>query len=223
VNGHLKRAFLTESRGDLAMKDVFSKTRIPYIAQSMKESFPDKNIVSIYRDACAILENEIKCMDDRENRVVGGHLRQNVLPGYACYKALVNVGVSQEQAIDFVELEMCKAVERMAKLCRILSTKSFAFPVFKLAFTFGMKFGYPKEGWTTQMIENSKNKVRFNITACLYCEELEKRNALALCRAFCQTDHAAYDPLAPSVIFERKGTLATTGIKCDFCFRKGQI
>ena len=205
------------------MKDVFSKTRIPYIAQAMKDSFPDKDIVSIYRDACAILENEIKCMNDRENIVVGSHLRQNVLPGYACYKALVNVGIPQEQAIDFVELEMCKAVERLAKLCRYLSTKTYAFSVFKLALTLGMKFGYPKKGWTSQTIENSKNKVYFNITSCLYCEELKKRNALALCRAFCQTDHAAYDPLAPSVIFERKGTLATTGVKCDFCFRKGQI
>jgi len=102
---------LIESRGDLKMKDVFSKL-IPEIAQALKDSFPDKDIASIYRDGCA------------------SHLKQNILPGYACYKALVNMGIPQEQAIDFVELEMCKAVERLAKLCRNLSTRTYAFSVF---------------------------------------------------------------------------------------------
>lgn len=60
------------------------------------------------------------------------------------------------------------------------------------------------------------------MTTCLYCEELSKRGALELCPAFCQTDHASYDPLSPSVVFTRKTTLSTGGDVCDFCFTRGQ-
>lgn len=87
--------------------------------------------------------------------MIGVHLKKNILPGYACYKALINSEIDKKIAIDFVERLMCDSAQRMARLCK--------------------------------------------------------------------TDHIAYDPLAPSVVFVRNGTLAKTGIKCDFCFRKGRI
>ncbi|MDD3417817.1 MAG: L-2-amino-thiazoline-4-carboxylic acid hydrolase [Lachnospiraceae bacterium] len=177
----------------------------------------------IYKRACRILVKEIKEMDDRGNKMIGAHLKKNILPGYACYKALINSEIDKKIAIDFVERLMCDSAQRMANRCKLLSTKKYGYKVFNALFKLGFKFGYPKVGWTIEWIEQNKQCIRFDITTCLYCEELEKRNALELCPAFCKTDHVAYDPLAPSVIFERKGTLAKIGTKCDFCFRKGRI
>lgn len=81
-----------------------------------------------------------------------------------------------------------------------------------------MKIAYPKEGWEVHKKENNNKQFSFNITSCLYCEELKKRNAIALCRAFCQTDHAAYDSFSPAVVFKRKDTLAKNGKKMWFLF-----
>ena len=201
-------------------RDIFSKTRIKAIKVELEKQFLSSD--KIYKRACGILVKEINEMDDRGNKMIGIHLKKNILPGYACYKALLNSGIEKKIAIDFVERLMCDSAQRMAKLCKLLSTKKYGYKVFNALFKLGYKFSYPKVGWTIEWIEQNKQCIRFNITTCLYCEELEKRNALELCPAFCITDHVAYDPLAPSVIFERKGTLAKTGTNCDFCFRNGQ-
>lgn len=176
----------------------------------------------MFQDACGILARELKQMDDRGSPAIGNHLRQNILPGFACYSALLHAGVPEERAVNFVQGEMCKSAQRMAKFSKKLSGKECAYPVFRFLFGLGLKTMYPKQGWTIQYIENSGDRIRMDITTCLYCEELEKRGARALCRAFCETDHASYDPLAPSVVFRRKGTLADTGKQCDFCFEKGK-
>lgn len=85
-----------------------------------------------------------------------------------------------------------------------------------------MQLGFPKEGWTVVTHEKSKQRMRFDITTCLYCEELQKRGAIELCSAFCQTDHTSYDPLTPGAIFKRNGTLAKGNKLCDFCFENGR-
>ncbi|MCB6570570.1 L-2-amino-thiazoline-4-carboxylic acid hydrolase [Eubacterium limosum] len=203
-------------------KDIFSKTRIPNIKQAMAENFADKDANAIYQDACTILQYEIAHSNNRGNKAVEKHLCNNILPGFACYKALLNAGILQEQAVDFIKAEMGKAVQRMARLCKKLSNKRYAYRVFKTLFGLGMKFGYPEEGWTVETIEISKQCLRFDIKSCLYCEELDERGALVLCPAFCQTDHTCYDPLAPGVVFKRNNTLANTGKQCDFCFERGQ-
>lgn len=203
-------------------KDIFAKTRISNIKQAVAESFAEKDPHAIYQDACNILEYEIAHGSNRVNKAVGKHLCHNILPGFACYKALLNAGISQEQAVDFIEAEMGKAVQRMARLCKRLSNKRYAYPVFKALFGLGMKLGYPNEGWTVETIEVSKQHIRFNMKSCLYCEELDKRGALALCPAFCQTDHTCYDPLAPAVVFKRESTIAKGAALCDFCFERGK-
>jgi len=202
-------------------RDVFSKTQIKGLRVELDKQFlcADK----IYKKACRILVKEINEMNDRGNKMIGVHLKKSILPGYACYKALINSGIEKKIAIDFVERLMCNSAQKMAKICKLLSTKKYGFKVFNVLFKLGLKIGFPKEGWTIEWMENNKQCIRFNITTCLYCEELKKRNALELCPVFCKTDHVTYDPLAPSVIFERNETLAKTGTKCDFCFRKGRI
>ena len=202
-------------------KDIFSRTRLKKFKVELEKEFPSSE--KIYKRACRILVKELREMDDRGNKMVAMHLSKNILPGYACYRVLLDAGIEQGKAIGFVERLLCDSAQGMGRLCKLLSRKKYGFPVFDALFNLGFKTGFPKEGWTIEWIKHNKKCIRFNITSCMYCEELKKRNALELCKAFCKMDHITYDPLAPSVIFERKSTLAEMGEKCDFCFRKGSI
>lgn len=202
--------------------NLFSKTRIPNIQSTLNEKFGEQGN-ALFTAAVQILSSELNTVDDRGNKVIGKHIRRNILPGYACYKAMLNAGVHNTQAIAFVEQEMCKSAQRMGNFCSKLSNKSYAYPLFQTLFSLGMKFGYPKEGWKVEQSEKNNERIRFNINSCLYCEELEKRGALELCPAFCQTDHTAYDPLSPAVVFKRETTIAKGGTCCDFCFERGTI
>lgn len=100
------------------MKDVFFKTQISNVKHNLEKSFTDVNIDLIYQDACNILEKELLFVNDRGKKVIGKHIWYNILPGYACYKALLNANINEKTAIDFVEKEMCVAVKSMSNFCR---------------------------------------------------------------------------------------------------------
>lgn len=205
----------------MSKKTVYSDTRLADFEPLLRLQFSADMAPDIYQDACAILREELQTMNDRGNRVIRRHLSRNILPGFACYKALVKRGIPPEQAVAFVKDGLCRSSQRMGNLCKWLGNKPFAYPLFRFFFGIVMKYGYPAAGWSVTWLERSKNRVRFDMHTCLYCEELEKRGALELCPAFCATDHAAYDPLAPGVRFIRKGTLAQGNKICDFCFERG--
>lgn len=204
-------------------KTVFSKTRIAGWEKHLSSSFPQLDADEVFYAACKILTTELVSVDDRGNRMIGTHIRKNILPGYACYRALLNSGADSTHAISFVEAELCRSVQRMSRLCHRLSNKKSAYSLVKTVLRLALSFAYPKEGWSIQNKQLSRRSVYFEMTTCLYCEELKKRGALELCPAFCQTDHASYDPLAPSVVFTRKSTLAGGGEVCDFCFTQSLL
>lgn len=204
-------------------RDVFKKTRLTNLMDTLIVLFGEIKGRFYYNKAVTILENELQSIEDRGNAVVDKHLRTSILPGYACYRALIEGGVSWEVAYAIVEEEIAASALRMGSVSELLRGLPFAYPLFKLLIKPVMKRGYPKEGWTINWKEFSGERIYFHITTCLYCEELAKRDALELCPAFCNSDHVAYDPLTPRIRFRRKWTLAAGNELCDFCFKNGKI
>lgn len=199
-------------------KNVFHKTRIAGWEERLCDTFPTLDAGTVFQSACTILSCELSAVNDRGNRMIGMHIRRNILPGYACYRALLNAGIDSQSAVAFVEAELCRSVQPMSRLCHRLSDKRWVYPLVTVALRFALRRAYPKEGWTIQNQNLSNQSAYFEMTTCLYCEELKKRGALELCPAFCQTDHASYDSLVPGVVFTRNTTLAEGGEVCDFCF-----
>ncbi|MDO9493879.1 L-2-amino-thiazoline-4-carboxylic acid hydrolase [Acetobacterium sp.] len=202
---------------------VFKKTRLDNLQETLIILFGEIRGRHYFDKAAFILENELKTMDDRGSKAINKHLSTAILPGYACYRGLIDCGVSKEVAYAIVEEEIAASALRMGTISELLRGLPFAYPLFKLLIKPIMKRGYPQEGWTINWKELSRERIYFHITTCLYCEELSKRDALELCPAFCNSDHVAYDPLAPRIHFRRKWTLATGNELCDFCFKNGKI
>lgn len=113
-------------------------------------------------------------VDDRGSRVIGNHLRRNILPGFAIYKAIIDACEPEEISISFVRDEMCNAVRRMSKLTTRLSKKSYTYPLVRIILNICLVRAYPKQGWRCAKIESSKKSVRFDMTSFLYLEELTK-------------------------------------------------
>ncbi len=203
-------------------KSVFTATRFSDLFGSLTAAYGHDKGGRIFSAAEEILTAEISTMNDRGNKMIGKHIHRNILPGYACYRAMLDSGISSAEAVEFVKIELCRSVERMTSLCKRMSFRSYTYGLIRLLMSFILKYGYPRQGWTLVMHENNKERIRFDMTSCLYCEELQKRGALELCPAYCYTDVASYAPLAPAVLFIREGTLAQTGAKCDFCFQRGK-
>jgi hypothetical protein len=203
-------------------KKRFKTTCLPELYKSLTEAYGCEKGCRIFNTAEKILDFELAAADDRGNKMIGKHLRRNILPGYACYRAMLDFGISNIEAVGFVKGELCKNAVRMARFSKRMSSIKHIFALFRPVMKAVLSYGYPKKGWTMTFLENNKERFRFDITSCLYCEELRKRGAPELCPAFCYTDVVSYAPLAPAVLFKRQNTLAQTGVKCDFCFERGQ-
>lgn len=201
--------------------NIFLKTCLSDLPGSLIETYGKEMGSKIFYDSENILAAELATMDDRGNEVIGKHMRRYILPGYACYRAMLDEGICSEEAVGFVKYELCKSAERMAKFCKSMCSKKYTYWMLRILIRTILKYGYPKQGWTVVMLENSKERIRFDMTSCLYFEELQKRGAKELCPAFCYIDEVSYVPLSPAVLFMRENTLAQTGTKCDFCFKRG--
>ncbi|HPF43221.1 MAG TPA: L-2-amino-thiazoline-4-carboxylic acid hydrolase [Syntrophomonadaceae bacterium] len=200
---------------------TFAKTILPNLFESLAAVYGNETGIKIFNAAKSILAGELAEVNDRGNKIIGRHLRRNILPGYACYRAMLDAGISSSEAVEFVRDELCRSVEPRARFYKKLGSKSYIFGIIRILARPVLKYGFPRQGWTIVMLENNKERVRFDMTSCLYLEELHKRGASELCPAFCFTDEVIYKPLAPAVVFKRKDTLAQKGTRCDYCFEKG--
>jgi len=203
-------------------KGVFSKTALKNLEQSLALAYGSEKAPLIFERATSILNSELDNMDDRGNKAVRKHISAFILPGFASYKALKELGFNSDDALGFVSKELNKTAARAGKIMNKFQNFPFAFGLLRLFVKPMIKYGFPKEGWTVVWKENSRKRISFDMISCLYCEELKNRNAFELCPAFCESDHVSYDPLSPKIVFKRTGTLAQPGKKvCDFCFEKG--
>lgn len=202
-------------------ESAFSKTVLKNLETSLASAYGKEKAAVIFEQASYILNDELINMDDRANKAVRKHLSDFILPGFACYKALQKTGIHSEEAFEFVSKEVYKTAEEMGNSMKKFKNLPFAYGLMRLFVKPIMKYGFPKEGWTITWKEINSQRVSFDMTSCLYYEELKKRNAVELCTAFCESDHVSYDPLSPKIVFKRTGTMAYGNKVCDFCFEKG--
>lgn len=211
-----------KSKKESGDKQVFSKTVLNNLEQSLISAYGIEKGAAIFERATSIVNDELNNMDYRGNKIIRKHLSACILPGFANYKALKESGIDSVEAFDFVRKELNKTASREGKFMNKFQNFPFAFGILRLLVKPIIKYGFPKEGWTVIWKENSSKRISFDMISCLYCEELKSRNAFELCPAFCESDRVSYDPLSPKIVFKRTCTLAQPGKEvCDFSFEKG--
>lgn len=166
----------TKSRG----KNVFSKTVLNNLEQSLSLKYGNEKSTLIFEKASSILNNLLNNVNDKVNKVVRKHISDFILPGFACYKALKELGINSDEAFNFVSKEINKTAARMGNFMKKFKNVPFAFGLMRVLIKPIIKYGFPKEGWTVIWKENSSKRITFDMTSCLYCEELKKRNSIGL-------------------------------------------
>ena len=145
------------------------------------------------------------------------HLKDTILPGVALYKVLL-----QEHKGD-QETALAEVDETMRERTLIKSRRMLAplwvwprpFQLFKMIFPQVMK-QYPAEGWDIAYVENSPDRVAFNITRCFYRDRLAELGAAELTASFCKGDDVMGECFPPSIRFVRPHTMGRGDEVCDF-------
>ena len=86
---------------------------------------------------------------------------------------------------------------------------------FRLVFPQVMK-KYPADGWDIALVENSDERVAFDITRCYYLNTLTAFKAPELTASFCKGDDVMAELYPASIRFERAHTLGRGDQVCDF-------
>ncbi|MHB8134681.1 MAG: L-2-amino-thiazoline-4-carboxylic acid hydrolase [Anaerolineaceae bacterium] len=160
------------------------------------------------------LVNEI-CLP--ENNALRWHLKEKILPGLALYRVLLQEHIGDQPAV-LASVEDAFRAKTLAK-SRLLFTPLRVLPnpfgLLKLVFPRLMK-QFPREGWDTTFIENSPNRIAFNMTRCFYLNSLTTLGAPELTPSFCKCDDDMAECFPRDIRFVRQHTLGRGDNLCDF-------
>lgn len=152
-----------------------------------------------------------------QNPALRWHLMENILPGLALYQELLaENGGNQSAAL--ADMDVALRAQTLAKnrfLLAPLAILPAPFKIFKLGFAQMMK-KFPAEGWDLTYIENSDERVAFNMSRCFYLNTLAAYGAPELTAAFCKSDEVMAELFPPSIRFSRVHTLGRGDAVCDF-------
>ena len=149
------------------------------------------------------------------------HLAQNILPGLALYQVLLAEGNDRAAALAEVEQLLHASAVRsgLRKTVAALKFLPEPFRLLRPVVRAAMRFGFPAAGWETDWLEDSDQRIAFNIQRCFYLDTLTTYGAPELTPLFCRMDDVVYEALPASIRWERTGTLGRGNDRCDFCYR----
>lgn len=151
------------------------------------------------------------------NPALRWHLTENILPGLALYRLLLQEHAQDRQAA-LAEVDEAFRQGTLAKNRFLLAPFKILpapFRAFKPGLALMMK-KFPTEGWDFISVENSDNKIAFNTTRCFYLNTLTAHGAPELTASFCKTDEVMAELFPASIRFVRPHTLGRGDALCDF-------
>lgn len=153
-------------------------------------------------------------------RNVEGHL----LPKLALYKALLAEGEGREEALALVQdIAAEMMLEQPASRDGVAAAKgALPFARFRRSIHRDLRSIFDAEGFIVEWVEDSPQRVAFNITRCHMLEALAGFGASELAPVFCRLDDIMGRSLAPAIVWRRTSSLGEGGDKCDFCYEPGR-
>ena len=152
-----------------------------------------------------------------ENKALRWHLMEKILPGLALYRALL-----QEHAGDQAAALACvdeafraKTLAKSRLLFAPMKVLPNPFRLFKWIFPQVMK-QFPPEGWDITYLEDSADRIVFDMRRCFYLNTLTALGASELTATFCKSDDVMAECFPPSIRFIRPHTLGRGDDVCDF-------
>ena len=158
------------------------------------------------------------CMENLEDhRAVKNHTETDIYPCIAVYEGLIREGVSKEEAEKFLDVTYSRKAEvgatQMRMLCKIPGVYKLVPTLFRKVTD--LQFG-EKAGFHAVFLESDKNRTRFNMEKCLYCDRLQRYGYPELVKCFCHTDDVKNGAMHPKLCWARTKTMGEGGDVCDF-------
>lgn len=158
------------------------------------------------------------CSDGAEEpSAVKTHTVGKLYPAISVYRALQRAGVSQPDALAFLDRscsEMAqKQADSMRTMCKIPGFPRLMPKIFRFVTksTFGEKAGFAATFYPTE-----KTRCKFDMTKCLYCDVCRRNGCPELTVCFCHTDDVTDGNMHPRLLWNRTKIMGDGADCCDF-------
>ena len=152
-----------------------------------------------------------------ETNAVKKHTVGSIYPCLSLYRALQKAGISQPDALKFLDWACSERARKQAAsmqaLCRIPGMAKLMPRLFKLVTN--QSFG-KKAGFSAAFYETEKTRCRFDMTKCLYCDVCRRNGCPELVPCFCHTDDVTDGNIHPRLLWNRTKIMGDGADCCDF-------
>ena len=192
-----------------------SKTRLQQMQDQMVKQFPQEGsrIISHMQKEYDALCEQYK---DQPKALVS-HTHRNIFPVVVCFHALIQEGLSRQEAAQIANDRFLELMESSKKSIQ----SALKIPGLYKLMPWLWKTLMPKmfkedAGFRFQFYPTDKNQVKFDMLACPYHQVCKELDCLELAPTFCATDDLCYGNMHPKLIWNRTKTIARGSELCDF-------
>ena len=215
--------------GKLHMYDLIRE--VPFGDEQKKTDYQQliKGINEVLKDDLSPADAELiasraqhryeQLCDDNKNEpeALKKHTFRRIYPGIAMYESMTSSGIPSEKAVWYIrEYFLRYCAKTVPNLKRVIALPGIAKRIPDLFMKIS-EASFPEEaGFVYEFPERKKNEARFNIVRCPYMETCRKYGCPEICRAFCDSDDAAYGNLHKKLKWGRTKTIGRGADCCDF-------
>ena len=155
--------------------------------------------------------------NDGEPKAVKAQTHGNLYPCLALYRSLQKNGVEQKTALAFLDRSWSAMAEPKAASMRAMLKLPGLYKLMPAIFkkVTLSQFG-EAAGFRAVFYDLGKDRCKFDMTRCLYCDVCRRYGVPELVPCFCHTDDVTDGNMHPKILWARTKTMGEGGDVCDF-------
>ena len=163
----------------------------------------------IYRQLCT--ENA------GQTKAVKAHTVEKIYPVIAYYRAMQQAGIPGDKALEFLDWSCSLRAQPQAKALRGLLKIPGLYKKMPAMYAWMTRNGFGEDaGFRFHFYDVGKNRCKFDMTNCLYCDVCRENGCPELVPCFCHTDDVTSGHMHPKILWNRTKTMGEGGDVCDF-------
>ena len=150
-------------------------------------------------------------------KAVVTHTHNKIYPCIALHRALQQCGITKADSAAFIDRSMSILAEPDAASIRMMLKIPGAYKLMPRIFSWVTVHQFGTDaGFAATFYPTGKDRCKFDMTRCLYCDTCRANNCPELIVAFCHTDDVTDGHMHPRLCWNRTKIMGDGGDVCDF-------
>ena len=182
----------------------------------LKEEYPLELVEKIIKRS-EIIYSDLCKENQNDSKAIKQHTKHNLFPCISLYKAMLEAGINQAEALTFMDKSWSRKAKKAAESTKKMLSLFGLYKLYPAMFeTVAKKQFGEKAGFKAKFYDLGKGHCKFDMTECLFAKTCKRYNCNELLKCFCHTDDINNQDLHPKLIWNRNKYMGKGDEYCDF-------